>query len=213
MNNKVLASGIFALLFIQLILLVKLVDVAAVGAAGTSIGLSHLNNAFHSFTGVNMSIYELTDLLGKFALLVAAAVAVFGLIQLIKRRSLLKVDREILTTGGLYVVVLALYALFKVVIVNYRPIIMPGESMPEASFPSSHTMLIFVIMGSVCILLGRYLKKKGLKTLLRILCWVIVAVTVIGRLICGVHWLTDIIGGVLISLALLFLYSGVLNKR
>ena len=36
-------------------------------------------------------------------------------------------------------------------------------------------------------------------------------VLMVGRLLSGVHWLTDIIGGVLISLGLLFLFAGVRN--
>ncbi|MBO6094010.1 MAG: phosphatase PAP2 family protein, partial [Oscillospiraceae bacterium] len=83
---------------------------------------------------------------------------------------------------------------------------------PEASFPSSHTMLVCVIMGSSIPLLGKYVKSDVLCTVLRIICAAIIAVTVIGRLISGVHWFTDILGGILISVMLLNLYAEILER-
>ena len=127
--------------------------------------------------------------------------------QLIKRKSIAKVDKDLLALAVLYIAVIVVYAIFEFVIVNYRPIIMPGSQYPEASFPSSHTMLVCVLMGSTIMLIGRYLKKKNMSTIIRIICAVIIVLTVIGRLICGVHWCTDIIGGVLISITLLSLFS------
>ncbi len=131
-----------------------------------------------------------TDWLGVAAVLTGFVFAVTGLVQLIKRRSLLKVDREILALGGLYIVVIGLYLFFENVIVNYRPIIMPDNTRPEASFPSSHTMLVCVIMGSAAMLINRYIRNKPLNRILRAVCYVIIGVTVVGRLIAGVHWFT-----------------------
>ena len=155
--------------------------------------------------------YEITDWLGVAAVLTAFLFALTGMVQLIKRRSLLKVDRAILSLGGLYIIVIGLYVLFEVMIVNYRPIIMPGSTGPEASFPSSHTMLVCVIMGSAMMLIDRYITAKTLRSLLRIICAVIIGVTVIGRSISGVHWFTDILGGILISGALLALFAEAKN--
>ena len=205
-------AGILGLLFVLLILVVRLVDVAPIGPEGTAIGLSHINRAVHERTGVNLAWYAITDALGYAAILVALLFAAVGLLQLIRRRSLLRVDRELLTLAGLYVAVLALYALFEVAIVNYRPVIMPGCEHPEASFPSSHTMLVCVILGSAMMLLDKYIRGRELRGALKAACGIAIAVTVIGRLISGVHWFTDILGGVLISGALLALYSGV-RKR
>ena len=129
----------------------------------------------------------------------------------VKRKSLAKVDKEIFALGGLYIIVIGLYALFEVVVINYRPVIMSGEEHPEASFPSSHTVLICVVMGSTIMLLDKYIKNNSLCNALKILCAIIMVVTVVGRLVSGVHWFTDIIGGVIISVALLALFSGVLD--
>ena len=199
------ALAILAALFT---LLVRVMDVAAIGPAGTQVGFSHLNAAVHDALGVHMALYKLTQVLGYAVLLLVAAFALVGLLQLIQRKSLWKVDRENLTLGCLYVVVFALYILFEKAIINYRPVIMPGELAPEASFPSSHTMLACTVLGSAALLLKKYVKRKELVKPLQTLCVVVMAVIVCGRLFSGVHWLTDIIGGVLYSAALLFLFSG-----
>ena len=199
------------MLTVILIALVRLVDAAPIGAQGTSIGLSHLNQFVFDLFGVNMLWYNITDWLGVAAVLTGFVFAVTGLVQLIKRRSLLKVDREILALGGLYIVVIALYLFFENVIINYRPIIMPDNTSPEASFPSSHTMLVCVIMGSAAMLINRYIRNKPLNRILRAVCYVIIGVTVVGRLIAGVHWFTDILGGILISVTLLSLYEEVIS--
>lgn len=199
------------MLTVILIALVRSVDVAPIGAQETSIGLSHLNQFVFDLFGVNILWYDITDWLGIAAILTAFAFAVTGLIQLIKRRSLLKVDREILSLGVVYIIVIGLYLLFENVIVNYRPIIMPDNTHPEASFPSSHTMLVCVIMGSAVMLINNYFKNKALNRTLRAICFVIIGVTVFGRLIAGVHWFTDILGGITISVTLLSLYKEVIS--
>ena len=57
-----------------------------------------------------------------------------------------------------------------------------------------------------------YLQEKRLTNLLQNICLVLMAVSVLGRLFSGVHWLTDILGGLFLSFALLQAFSGVLDK-
>lgn len=215
MKNKgtFLMLGISGALFALLIVLLRCVDVEPVGAAGTSVGLSHMNRFVFELTGVNMVWYNITDWLGLAAIFAAFLFAATGLVQVIKRRSILKVDKEILALGGLYILVIGIYVLFENVIVNYRPIVMQGCSNPEASFPSSHTMLVCVIMGSTIIIIGKYIKKKSLCMVIRGICAAVIAVTVVGRLISGVHWFTDILGGLLISTFLLALFSVLITEE
>ena len=194
-------------LFLLLIALVRFVDVEKVGPQGTAVGLSHMNKSVFERLGVNMLWYNITDWLGVLAIAAAFAFAVMGFVQLIKRKSLLKVDKEILALGVLYIAIIGLYLLFEHVIVNYRPIIMPRGTKPEASFPSSHTMLVYTIMGSTALILGKYVKNDKLCRAMQTVCVIIIAVTVIGRLISGVHWFTDILGALLISTAFLALFS------
>lgn len=208
-NGKLIISACCFFGVIILIILLRLVDVAPIGPNNTCVGLSHLNEFVFNLFGVNMLWYTVTDWLGIAAILTAFLFSITGFIQLLKRKRLLKVDREILALGGLYLIVIGLYVLFEKAIVNYRPIIMPGGVQPEASFPSSHTLLVCVVMGNAIMLIGRYIKSKPLCMVLKTICLLIIAVTIIGRLISGVHWFTDILGGILISASLLSLFSAI----
>ena len=214
-KGKMISAAICGALFAVLIVLVKTVDVQQIGPEGTSIGFAGINKAMHDATGLNMILYKITEVLGLIALAVAGCFALLGFVQLIKRKSFAKVDPYIYALAGLYVVVLALYVIFEKVIINYRPVIMPDEEHVEASFPSSHTMLGFVIMGSTFIVIDKYIKNESICRSIRIVSILILIAIVFGRLFSGVHWLTDILGGVLISSALLFIFSaviGALNK-
>ena len=208
--KKVIAAVITGGLFIAEIVLLKRFDVAAIGPNGTEVGFSHLNKAVHDLTGVNMLWYEITDLIGYAAIAVCALFAVIGLVQLIKRRSLFKVDREILALGGLFVAVIGFYVFFEKFIINYRPVVMPGETAPEASFPSSHTMLIITVMVAVILIIDEYVGSIVLSGLIKAVCTIAILVTVGGRLYCGVHWFTDIVGGILLSVTLLLLFAAVI---
>ena len=210
MRKRMLASGICLLLFLALILLLKTVDVADVFPAGTSIGLSHMNVAVHEFFGYNPLWYRVTEYLGYASFLVVAFFALMGLWQLIRRRSLRRVDSAILALGVLFVVVLAIYFLFGHVVVNWRPMLLEDGLEPEPSFPSSHTMMACTVYGAAFILLNKYLRGRPLRLPLQLLCAVLIDVMVVGRLASGVHWLTDILGSVLLCGFLLTLFSAVL---
>ena len=210
MKKKFIIAAVCFGLFLLLILLVKLVDVAPVPAVeGTEIGLSKLNMAIHDLFGEDLGWYKITNLLGYLAILIALCFAAVGGLQLVYRRSILKVDKELLLLGGLYVVTVIFYVLFEKVVVNYRPMLMPDGTGPEASFPSSHTMLSCVILGSGLGLLKKYTKKnKTIQLVLTVLFAVMLALIVAGRLLSGVHWFTDILGGILLSVALLNAWEG-----
>lgn len=208
--KKVIGAVITGALFAGLIVMLGRYDVAIAGESRTEVGFSTINEMVHNLTGVNMLWYDITDYIGYGAIAVCGIFAVAGFVQMIKRRSLLKVDREIWALGGLFIAVIGCYVFFEKYIVNYRPIIMPGASVPEASFPSSHTMLIMTVMVAVMIVSDKYF-SSGIAVLVRILCFVITLVTIGGRLWCGVHWLTDIIGGILLSATLLLLFSAVVS--
>lgn len=211
-KGKLLLAACFALLFVGILLLVLFVDVAAIGPEGTKVGLSSLNKQVHDAVGVHLNWYDITEYLGYLALAVAAAFGALGLWQAISRKGIFRVDRELLILGGLYLIVLAVYVFFEKVIVNYRPVILPDEPGPEASFPSSHTVLAFTIMGSAMMVLGKYVKNSGLRVALWVLCLALLTVIVIGRFYSGVHWLTDITAGMLISGALLSLFAGLKDR-
>ena len=201
-------STILILLAVVFTILVKVVDVKQVGVNGTSIGFATVNQFVFESIGVNMIWYHITDWLGLVPIFMAVAYALIGFIQLIKRKSLFKVDKEIIILGLFYIVVISLYIFFEKVIVNYRPILMNG--FLEASYPSSHTLMTICLCGSSIIVNKKMFNNKITK-LMNMLSLIIIFITVIGRLISGVHWFTDIVGGIFISIALLMTFHSVID--
>lgn len=212
-KSKYLLPAVSFFFFLILIILLKTVDVEKTGVGNTEIGLYHLNSAAKNLIGTNKAWYKITEVTGILSLAAGGIFALFGLYQLIKRRSLFKVDTEILTLGGLYILIGGIYVIFEKVIINFRPIIMSGESTPEASFPSSHTVLAVVVAGSIFMLLSKYIKKKTLLYVLKAICAALIVITVTGRLFSGVHWLTDILGGVILSICLLSLFGALIKEK
>ncbi len=214
MKNKMkfCLGGISGALFVLLILLVRTVDVDAIGPEGSSVGFSKINGAVKDTFSYNETWYKITQYLGYAALAIAGGFALLGLVQLIRRKSFFKVDKNIIALGVLFAVVIILYVMFNKIAVNYRPVILPDEGVLEASFPSSHTVLTCVVMGGAMLQLPYYVKNQGLRLALNTILALIILLTVGGRLVSGAHWLTDILGGVLLSGCLLFVFSGVLDK-
>jgi len=209
MENKKTTLGIwvFLVLTLALIAAVKFVDVAAIGPEGTSIGLSKINAFFAKTFPYNENWRELTHVLEYVTYAVMTVCALFGVYQMISRKSLLKVDSEILLLGALYVVMLGVYVLFNKVIVNYRPILVPGETALEAGFPSSHTLMACVVVSSALMIVNDYIKNIPARTVCQVILSLDLGLMVAGRMASGVHWFTDIIGAVIISALLTSIYE------
>ena len=197
------------LVFVLWTVLLCFVDVRAIGPRESSVGLATLNGYVHNLTGVNMSLYVITDWLGLVPIGVAFGFAVLGLVQWIKRKSLLKVDRSILILGGFYIIVMAVYILFEILVINYRPTLINGYL--EASYPSSTTMLVMCVMPTAMMQLRSRIKNDLLRRCVMLVISTFIAFMVIGRLVSGVHWITDIIGGALFSAAIVLIYYSITN--
>ena len=193
--------------FVLWTVLVSYVDVRAIGQNASSVGFATLNGYVHNLTGVNMFLYTITDWLGLVPIGVAFGFAVLGLVQWVGRKSLFKVDRSILALGGFYIIVLAMYIFFEIVVINYRPVLIDGYL--EASYPSSTTMLVMCVMPTAIMQLHARIKSDVFRRCVLISIAAFTAFMVIGRLASGVHWLTDIIGGALVSAGLVITYASV----
>jgi len=211
MNNKkrnFFISTILIFLAVVFTIFVKVVDVKPIGVNESSIGVASVNQVVFKTIGVNMIWYHITDWLGLVPIFIAMIYAFIGFIQLIKRKNIFKVDKEIIILGVFYFVVIFLYVFFEKFIVNYRPILMNG--FLEASYPSSHTLMTICLCGS-SIIVNRKLFNNKIAKFVNVLSLVVVLITVIGRLLSGVHWFTDIIGGIFIGVALLMTLYSVLD--
>ncbi|MBE6535807.1 MAG: phosphatase PAP2 family protein [Ruminococcaceae bacterium] len=196
----------FLTAFVLWTVLVRIVDVADIGAKGTSVGFSTVNGFIHGLTGVNMLLYTVTDWLGLVPLAVCVGFAALGLVQLIKRKSLLAVDRSILLLGAFYTVVIIMYVFFEFAVVNYRPVLIDGRL--EASYPSSTTLLVTCVMLTAIMQLSTRIKSVTLKRCITLLIVLFIVFMVVARVLSGVHWFTDIIGGILLSTGLVAAYYG-----
>ena len=192
--------GVFALWTV----LILCVDVQAVGQNGTKIGFADFNVWFHQLTGVHMTIYTITDWLGLVPIFICLCFGVLGLVQLIKRRSLLRVDADILLLGVYYMLVIAGYLIFEMIPINYRPVLIEGRQ--EGSYPSSTTLLVLSVMPTLMFQENRRVSNAMIRKAVAVSVIAFSAFMVIGRLISGVHWATDIIGSVLLSKGLYMLY-------
>ncbi len=190
-------------------ILVKNVDVANIGPNDSSVGFSTVNKFFHELIGVHMIFYKLTDILGVIPILMVLGFAIVGLLQVIKRKSILKVDKEVLALGVFYITVLVLYIFFEKVIINYRPTLVDG--VLEASYPSSHTLLSLCICGSTIILNNKLFKKIKIAQYENKVALIFMILILVGRIISGVHWFTDIMGGTIISITLLYIFNTTLS--
>lgn len=176
----------------------------------TEVGFATLNALVHEALPHNSLFYKLTTLLGYAALLIVAGYGLLGVMQLIRRRSLKKVDTQLIFLGIFFVLTLLCYVIFEKLPINYRPVLLDAEEGLEASYPSSHTMLALCVFGAMMVPYPQLFGKKALP-LIRIGAGLLMAVSVAGRILSGVHWLTDIAGAVLLSAALLSLYVSVLQ--
>ena len=190
--------------FVLWTVLILLVDVQPVGQNGTNIGFAAFNTWFHKITGVHMTLYTVTDWLGLVPILICVCFGVLGLIQLIRRKSLMKVDPDIILLGIYYILVIIGYLFFEMVPINYRPVLIDGHL--EASYPSSTTLLVLSVMPTLKYQVDRRSENVNVRRITTIFVILFSAFMVIGRLVSGVHWATDIAGSVLLSAGLFLLY-------
>ncbi|WP_172136747.1 phosphatase PAP2 family protein [Adlercreutzia sp. ZJ473] len=184
--------------------LVQCVDVRPVGQNGTDVGFATLNVWFHELTGVHWGVYLVTDWLGLVPIAVCLGFGALGAVQLVRRRSLLRVDADLLLLGVYYVLVILGYLVFEMIPINYRPI--PIDGMMEASYPSSTTLLVLSVMPTLKYQADRRVKSPALRGAVTAFVAVFSALMVLGRLVSGVHWATDIVGAVLLAAGLLMMY-------
>ena len=207
MKDKKIFIGILLLVvFIIWTILIMIIDVQPIGAKGTDVGFAGFNSWIHSLTGVHMTLYTITDWLGLIPICVCFLFAGIGVWQLATKKQLLKVDHDIILLGAYYILVIVCYLIFEIYPINYRPILIEGAL--EASYPSSTTLLVLSIMPTLTFQIRRRMQHSAVRKIIIALIEIFSLIMVVARLISGVHWCTDIIGAILLSVGLLDVYKG-----
>ena len=197
--------------FVLWTIAIQWVDVQPIGPQGSVVGFATLNSFVHNLTGVHMNLYTITDWLGLVPVSFGFGFALLGLVQWCKRKSILKVDSSILVLGGFYIITLAAYLFFESYVINYRPVLIAGYL--EASYPSSTTLLVLCVMPTAMMQLRQRIQHPVLCRCVLTAIWAFVVYMVVGRLISGVHWLTDIFGGILLSAGLVMIYKFLIGGK
>lgn len=210
-RNNIFISAMLLVAFVLWTVAIKLIDVRSIGPENSYVGFATLNKTVHSFFGVNISLYVITDWLGLVPVAFCLGFAVLGLLQLIKRRGIFKVDYSIIVLGGFYILVISAYLFFEAFVINYRPVLIDG--FLEASYPSSTTMLVMCVMPTAIMQLSVRIKNKILNRFAKYSISTFIVFMLLGRLISGVHWFTDIVGGILLSGGLVYAYRFVIGLK
>lgn len=205
MKKKLFISIGLVSLFVLLTILLLVVDVKAIGPNESKVGFATINNWFHNLTGVNWTLYQISDIGGIPPIVMGISFGVVGLVQWIQRKNILKVDLELIILGIFYMAVLLVYFIFQLVKINYRPVLVDGKL--ESSYPSSHTILSITFMLSALVPFNKYIKNKYVVRVVNIICYVYMVALIVLRVTSGVHWFTDILGAVIIGFGGLFAYS------
>ena len=116
-------------------------------------------------------------------------------------------DRDIIFLGGYYVLLIFGYLIFEMIPINYRPILIEG--IMEASYPSSTTLLVLGVMPTLVEQSNRRLRNIKLNSIVKIFAVCFSVFMVVGRMVSGVHWITDIVGSLMLSGGLYYIYKAV----
>lgn len=100
---------------------------------------------------------------------------------------------------------MAVYLLFEALAVNHRPVLIDGNL--EASYPSSTTVLVLSVIPTAMMQLRQRIRSGPVRRAVLIALGIFSAFMVIGRALSGVHWMSDIVGGLLLSAGLVALYG------
>lgn len=208
-KKKIGSVCILLAVFIIYTLCVKFVDVSPIGPENSEVGFASINGPLHDVIGENEFFYDISKILGLFAFVVGGGFALLALCQVISRKGIFKADADLYALGIFYVLVGIAYVLFEVIIINYRPV-MSDEGL-EASYPSSHALLGMCIFATAAMQIRNRIKNENTAKLISLILYVLSGLTVISRFISGVHWFTDIVGGVLLGILLIMIYVTIVS--
>ncbi|MBQ9959877.1 MAG: phosphatase PAP2 family protein [Oscillospiraceae bacterium] len=209
-RQHLLAAVLLLAAFLLWTAAVCTVDVQPIGPQGSAVGLAALNVRVHHAVGVHLSLYRLTDILSILPLGMVLGFAAMGLWQWVRRKRLSLVERSLLALGVFYAATAAAYLLFERLALNCRPVLLNGTL--ETSYPSSTTLLALCVVQTSVLQLKARMKPSALRAVLCVLLTLFAAAMVLLRFLSGVHWPSDIVGGILLGLSLVRFYRAALQS-
>lgn len=222
-RRKFLLAGVMLAVFICLTVLLytadrqpytTLVTPYAEGAEAetATIGLAGLNLKVSEWLGFRNVFYEITEILGYVEIAVAVCIFLLAVYQLVTRKSVRKMDREVIAMMVPYALIVIFYVLFERISPNFRPVLL--EEGLEMSFPSTHTVLGVGIMVTAEAFFARHFRNNTfMGKWMPWICRIISVTTVFCRTMSGVHWATDILGGLILAFAIAFVYDGLIEEE
>lgn len=207
MKQDFTLTGLLFAVFAVFTLLVRFVDVQPIGPAGSSVGFASVNGAVFEMLGQNAVWDKISDLLLLAAIATAFFFAALVVFQLIRRKSFFRVDCDLYALAGFYVLVGVFYLIFELVAVNSRPVLVDGTL--AASYPSSHTLLVGSFLLAAVVQTKKRVSDQRIRIVLLAVFALLIVLTAVGRLLSGMHWLTDVLGGLILASALGMLYLSV----
>ena len=101
-----IGAGVLILLFVLLTVAVVTIDVQPIGPEQSEVGLATINGFAFRLFGVSRFWYQVSNWVSVVAFLVAGGFAALGLVQLIKGKSIKRVDKDIIALGATYAVLI-----------------------------------------------------------------------------------------------------------
>ena len=199
-STALFASILLLISSIVFTVAVSFLDVKENPDGGHNIGLSSVNLAFHKTFPYNEVLHNISEYAGYIPVLFALFFALMGAGQALKHKSFKRVDNVLFFLAGYYVIVGFVYLIFEKFCINVRPIMLDGEW--EASYPSSHTLFSITLSASAILVNDIFYAKAKWRRPMNVLAYIFMLSVPVLRLFSGVHWLSDIVGGVIISATL-----------
>ena len=152
---------------------------------------------------------KITNIILISAIITLGVFVVLGLCQWISRKSLKKVDKQLLFMPVPLALMAATYLIFdKFWVLNTRP-----NGSGEPSFPSTHTMVVATIFFLAMLALPKYIKNKAARAILSVIMLAFIALVCVGRVLANMHWISDIVGGVLFAMIFAEIYYLCIKPR
>lgn len=208
----ILATCMF-LLFGILIALLLTVDVTNSGVKGSNIGLSGINVPMRDIIGTSRLFYNISKIIGAIGVGLCAFLCAMLGFRVLRKKSLKALNKKEYALIGLYFVTAIFYVAFDKIVINYRPFIKWDESGPESSFPSTHSLMAIVIFAGLAHATSDYIKNELTLKIIQMACVIMALLVIIGRIFSGVHWITDIIGGIILGIGLVCIYLGIVTDK